>query len=263
MERFLRNKKKTTLIDLSSQLHNQTSSFEINPHHITYSLHKDAVTLSQKLLDIDESYWPNGEGWAIEEVTLSTHAGTHIDAPYHYGPTTNGSPAKTIDQVPLRWCFGNGVVLDMTHKSAGEGIDDEDIKKELDRIQYHLQPFDIVLIHTGASKYFSQPKYDLKHAGLVRSATEYLVDQGIRLIGIDAWGLDRPFDIMAKEAKEGKTQFWESHLLGREKEYLQIEKLCNLDQLPEPFGFTICAFPVNIAGASAGWSRVVAIIEEA
>jgi kynurenine formamidase len=49
------------------------------------------------------------------------------------------------------------------------------------------------LIHTGAAKYFNQPKYDLKHAGLVRSATEYLVDQGVQLIGIDAWGLDRPF----------------------------------------------------------------------
>jgi kynurenine formamidase len=262
IERFLHNQKNTLIIDLSTTISNQTSAFELNPHHITYSPHKNASHLSKKLLGLDESHWPNGEGWATEEVTLSTHSGTHIDAPYHYGPLSNGKPAKTIDQVPLRWCFGNGVLLDMTHKSAGDGISDDDIRAELERIDYQLEPYDIVLIHTGASKYFDSPNYDLKHAGLERSATEYLVDKGIRLIGIDAWGLDRPFDVMAQDAKEGKKQFWESHLLGREKEYLQIEKLCNLDQLPKPYGFTICAFPVSIANASAGWSRVVAIMTE-
>jgi kynurenine formamidase len=67
---------------------------------------------------------------------------------------------------------------------------------------------------------------------------------------------------MAQEAKEGRVQFWEAHLVGRKKEYCQIEKLCNLDQIPKPFGFKVSAFPVNIANGSAGWSRVVAIIEE-
>ena len=66
---------------------------------------------------------------------------------------------------------------------------------------------------------------------MVASATEWLIDQGVKLIGIDAWGLDRPFDVTAQEAKEGTTQFWEAHLVGRKKEYCQIEKLCNLDQI--------------------------------
>lgn len=262
IENFIHNEKRTTLIDLSTQINNKTSHFEINPHRISYTSHKEATIVCQKAFGLDPSHWPDGEGWAGEEVTLTTHSGTHIDAPYHYGSTTNGQPAKTIDNIPLRWCYGNGVVLDMTHKQAGDSIDMEDIKGELNRIGYVLQPFDIVLIHTGASKYFDEPEYEKKHAGLVRSATEYLVDQGVRLIGIDGWSLDRPLAIMAKEANEGKGQFWESHLLGREKEYLQIEKLSNLHLLPKPFGFTICAFPVNIAHASAGWSRVVAIVED-
>ena len=70
------------------------------------------------------------------------------------------------------------------------------------------------------------------HAGLTASATEWLIDQGVKLIGIDAWGLDRPFDVTAKEAKAGKSQFWEAHLVGRRKKYCQIEKLCNLDRSP-------------------------------
>ena len=85
----------------------------------------------------------------------------------------------------------------------------------------------------------------------------------VRLIGIDAWGLDRPFDVMAEEAKAGDTaQLWESHVLGRSKEYCQIERLANLDLLPRPTGFTVYAFPYLVEDASAGWTRVVAIFEE-
>ena len=49
---------------------------------------------------------PGGEGWAMETITVSTHNGTHMDAPYHYHSTMdNGTRAITIDEVPLEWCF--------------------------------------------------------------------------------------------------------------------------------------------------------------
>ncbi|PTX49814.1 kynurenine formamidase [Melghirimyces profundicolus] len=262
METFERNGKRITLIDLSDQLDNATRPYELNPHEIHYSKHEESVSVTEKILGIGKEHWQDGQGWAVEEVTLSTHSGTHIDAPYHYGPVSGGKPARTIDQVPLHWCYGNGVVLDMRHKAIGEGITDLDVQKELDRIRYSIKPYDIVLVHTGASKQFGTPNYPFKQPGLTKSAVEWLLDQGVRLIGIDAWGLDRPFDVMAREAKEGKTQFWEAHLVGRDKEYGQIEKLCNLDQIPKPFGFQVCAFPINVANASGGWSRVVAILEE-
>lgn len=261
-ETFEVNGKRTTLIDLSDQISNDTSAFELNEHHIEYFSHKDAIPVTDKIVGINEEHWEDGIGWAVEQVNLSTHSGTHIDAPYHYGPTSGGEPARTIDQVPLQWCYGDGVVLDMTHKEVGEGITEEDIQQELERIGYELKPYDIVLIHTGASKYFKEPNYAFKQPGLTASATEWLIDQGIKMIGIDAWGLDRPLNEMAKEALAGETKFWEAHLVGRQKEYCQIEKLCNLDQLPKPYGFKVSAFPVNIADASAGWSRVVAIFEE-
>ncbi|SDX41583.1 Kynurenine formamidase [Marininema mesophilum] len=260
-ERYIRNGIQTTLIDLSDQLSNRTSPYEINQHHIKYLDHSVAVSQAKKLLG-DHEFFPNKEGWATEEVTLSSHSGTHVDAPYHYGSLSEGRPAKTIDQIPLQWCYGDGVLLDFCHKGIGEGIDEQDIKSELNRIGYDLNPFDIVLIHTGASKLFGTPGYANKQPGLVRSAVQFLVSQGVKLIGIDAWGLDRPFDRMAEESISGKGQFWEAHLFGREKEYCQIERLCNLEEIPKPFGFTVQAFPVKIEGASAGWSRVVAILEE-
>jgi kynurenine formamidase len=262
METFEYRNKRVTLIDLSDLLQNATSDFEPAAHHITYLSATDGLAMSEKWVGLGAEYWPQGQAWVAERVDLATHSGTHIDAPAHYGPTASGAPPRTIEHVPLRWCFGDGVVLNMTHKERGAAITVEDIENELQRIGYALKPYDIVLIRTDVSQHFKERGYEFLHPGLTRASTEYLVDRGVKLIGIDAWGLDRPLDVMAEEARAGKSQFWEAHLLGREKEYLQIEKLSNLAELPKPFGFTVMAFPAKIENASAGWSRVVALFEE-
>ena len=83
---------------------------------------------------------PGGMGWALEFLTLTTHSGTHLDAPYHYHPTMDkGKPSLTIDEVPLEWCFNDGVLLDFRHKGDGERITVEDLEKELQRIHYEPQ----------------------------------------------------------------------------------------------------------------------------
>ena len=57
---------------------------------------------------------PEGNGWGIEFLQVCTHSGTHVDAPYHYYPTMNGGErAWTIDEVPLDWFVGDGVVIDV------------------------------------------------------------------------------------------------------------------------------------------------------
>jgi kynurenine formamidase len=63
---------------------------------------------------------PDAQGWAMETVQLSTHNGTHLDAPYHYHPTMNrGERAWTIEEVPLEWCFQPAVKLDFRHFPDG------------------------------------------------------------------------------------------------------------------------------------------------
>ena len=251
-----------TLIDLSDCISNDTSNFEPNPHHITYVSHAEAYGMVARY-GLRPEFFAPGHAWAVENVSLSTHSGTHVDAPYHYAPTSGGAPARTIDQLPLAWFYSDGVLLDMRSKPAGDGISAGDVRRELARIGYTLKPLDIVLVWTGTSAHFHEKGYDQMHAGLRADATRWLVEAGVKVIGIDAWGLDRPFTVMAQEAAAGHPEvFWESHFYGSEREYCQIEKLAHLEQLPRPFGFRVACFPYNIRGASAAWTRAVAIFEE-
>ena len=88
---------------------------------------------------------PDGQGWAIERVQLSTHNGTHLDAPWHFHPTMNeGERARTIDEVPLEWCFQPGVKLDFRHFADGYVATAADVDAELKRIGHALKPLDIV-----------------------------------------------------------------------------------------------------------------------
>ena len=97
----------------------------------------------------------------------------------------------------------------------------------------------------------------------VREFISIAKDMGVKIIGTDAYGFDRPFPVMFQETKEGKkSSLWPAHFAGRDKEYLHIEKLANLEKLPS-YGFIFMAFPILIKKASAGWVRAVAIVPKA
>jgi kynurenine formamidase len=190
--------------------------------------------------------------------------GTHLDAPYHYHPMMDrGKPAATIDEIPLEWCFGDGVLLDFRHKGDGERITAQDVRKELDRIRYEIKPMDIVLVQTGADAFWGKPEYLIKGAGMDRESTLFLTEKGVRVVGIDAWSWDRPLPYLAREFMEigDPKVIWEAHFAGIDVGYCHMEKMANLSAIGRPHGFTVCCFPVKIKRASAGWTRPVAIIE--
>jgi len=214
---------------------------------------------------IKKDQLPAGLGWAVEFVHLTTHSGTHLDAPFHYHPTmNNGERAYTIDEIPLKWCFSDGVILDFRHKTDGERITVDNVRHELDRIDYALKPFDIVLVQTGADKTWGTEQYLVKGAGMDRQSTLYILEQGVKVVGIDAWSWDRPLPFLAREFQEtgDPKVIWEAHFAGIEKTYCHLEKLANLGAVGKPHGFKVSCFPVKIKGASAGWTRPVAIIDE-
>ena len=96
-----------------------------------------------------------------------------------------------------------------------------------------------------------------------REATLYLLERGVRLTGTDGWSWDAPFVHTKDKYAETKNAelIWEGHKAGREIGYCHLEKLHNLEVLPAS-GFEVSCFPVKIRGASAGWTRAVAIIDD-
>ncbi len=255
--------KKVRVIDLSLEIGEAPG---VLGGRIKYMNHKDSVPeMLASWPGIKPVDLPDGLGWSSETITLNTHSGTHMDAPYHYHPTMAGKPARTIDEMPLEWAYGPGVVLDMRHKPAGTNITPEDLQNALIKINYHLKPLDIVLIMTGADKYWKHDlrKYISEYPGVGREGTIWLIQQGIKLVGTDGVGWDRAFAVQAEEFRKtgNRNLIWEGHFAGIEGEYYQMEKLANLDKLP-PYGFIIYCFPIKIYKAGAAWIRPVAIVEE-
>ena len=207
---------------------------------------------------------PGGEGWAIERVTLSTHNGTHLDAPYHYHSTMDGGKRSiTIDEVPLEWCFGRGVKLDFRHLADGHVVTGEEMAAAFDAIGHKPAAGDIVLVNTAAGSKYGTPEYVASGCGMGREATLWLTERGVRVCGTDAWSWDAPFVHTARRvaATGDASLIWEGHRAGMVRGYCHIEKLANLDLLPAT-GFEVCCFPVKVRAASAGWCRPVAIFRD-
>jgi kynurenine formamidase len=234
------------------------------PPKIEFSDSKqEAVKLANKL-NIEPTDFQDGLALAVESVSAEvfTHVGTHCDAPIHFGPITEGKPSRTIDELPLEDFYGNGVILDMRHKEPRSGITVEDVQKALADMEYTIKPKDIVLIMTGYDKHIYSEKYLNDQPGMTGEATEWLIDQGVKLMGIDTYTFDRPFGAMVADVKEGnKSALFPAHFMGRKKEYYHIEKLANLDQIPVKHGFKFCAFPIKVKGGTAGSVRAVAMVE--
>ena len=254
------------IIDISVPLQSDIASDPpgLEPR-ITYIDHKEsAPAVCAFFPGLAPSDLPDGEGWAIERVEISTHNGTHLDAPYHFASTMDrGKPALRIDEVPLEWCFQPGVKLDFRHFPDGYVATAADVEAELKRIGHALRPLDIVLVNTSAGVRYGAPDYVPSGCGMGREATLYLTSRGVKVTGTDAWSWDAPFTHTAKRyaATKNAKLIWEGHRAGREIGYCHIEKLNNLEALPA-HGFTIACFPVKIKAASAGWTRAVAILED-
>jgi kynurenine formamidase len=174
-----------------------------------------------------------------------------------------GERAITIDEVPLEWCFQHGVKLDFRHFADGYVVTAEDVERELARIEHRLEPLEIVMVNTRAGSRYGHDDYVSSGCGMGYEATMYLLERGVRLTGTDAWSWDAPFTHTAERYAEthDPSLIWEGHKAGRHIGYCHLEKLHNLEAVPG-HGFTVACFPVKIRGASAGWTRAVAIFDQ-
>jgi kynurenine formamidase len=249
------------IVDLSVGIED-TPSEPVRPQ-VAFEDHDATAPLVAGIFGCEPGQLPDGKGWASETVTLITHAGTHVDAPWHYFPTCDGRPARTIDELPLDWFLRPGVRLDLRELERGAEIAPSDLEAAMAATGHELAPLDIALLWTGAEDAWGSDGYVNAGSGLGRDGTLWLLDRGVKVIGTDAWGLDRPLaDLRADFARTGDAApLWAAHRVGIEREYCQIEKLHNLGALPGATGFTVSCLPVKITGASAGWCRAVAVCD--
>ena len=184
-------------------------------------------------------------------IVIGDHIGTHIDSLRHL---RNDSPGP--EGIPIEYCYGDGVCLDFRHLAKGAGITVHDMKAALSKIKYTLKPLDIVLIHTGAGAIQDSQAYLTDQVGMTAESTHWMLDQGVKVAGIDAVTFDPPVWAMFE-----RKQFWEAHRVMLEREYYHLENMTNLDKLPG-HGFTLSVLPIKWVNTTAAPVRAVAIIEE-
>jgi kynurenine formamidase len=228
---------------------------------IEFSDHAAGAAAIEAMFGVGRELLRDGEGWALETfLRFGTHNSTHVDAPYHYNSRIGGRPAARIDELPLDWFFRPGVVLDFQDREDGQLIEADDVQEALGKAGHELAERDIVLVHTGRDAFYGEPDYMARGPGVSAQATRWLYDRGVRVMGIDAWGWDRPLHLQAQEALAAGRPgiFWAAH--QADLAYSQIERLANLDELP-PTGLMVACFPLRLVGASAAPARVVAILD--
>jgi kynurenine formamidase len=248
------------LVDLSAPIASDPPEVpDLLRTEVAYSDHAAGAEAIRGLLGVEPELLRDREGWAVETFTrLGTHSTTHVDAPWHYNSRIGGAPARTIDELPLEWFFAPGVIVDATDREDGDALGAGDVRERLPRT---LAELDIVLVRTGRDAFYGEPDYIARGPGVTAEATRWLYEQGVRVMGIDAWGWDAPLHLQAEEAKAAGEPgiFWAAH--QADLDYSQIERLVNLGELPAE-GFTVACFPLRLVGGSAAPSRVVAIVPD-
>jgi kynurenine formamidase len=250
------------IVDLSAPIQSSppgTPDFQRST--IEYFDHASGAADVEAMFSVPRRLLRDGEAWSRETLTLGTHNSTHVDAPYHYNSIIQGRPAETIDELPLERFIGPGVVVDFSDREDGDAVDAADMRAALDASGHQLMPGDIVLVRTDRDAFYGRPDYMQRGPGVTAEATRWLYDRGIRVMGIDAWGWDRPLQLQAADALASDQPgiFWEAHQV--DLPYSQIERLVNLSALP-PDGFTVSCLPLRLVRASAAPARVVAIFDD-
>lgn len=207
-----------------------------------------AKTLINTWNTYEETARVQGEGrmkklYTTCSLFMSDHASTHIDAIVHFGQRSG-----TAEQIPLEYCYGEGIALDLSHKKPKEYITVADIEKELKKKRLRINKRDVVLIHTGASKHWGTAKYFEYIVPIEAGAVRELYRRGVRVIGVDEITIDN-------------DPTYPAHSLAKELDWYHIENMANIDKIPRP-RFKFIGLPLKLVGASAAPMRAVAIVED-
>lgn len=227
-------------IDLSREIYHRTPAHPAHPPVVmtTWNDHEEVkeaggVKFSSKALSI----------------SMSDHAGTHIDAPVHFDPRPG---AASIDEMPLENFYTGGICLDLSHVELRHEITVEEMEAALEAAGAPILEGDTVLLHMGVNaRLWGTPGYQHDFPGLHVNSVHWLADKNIRQFGVEA----------ISPAPEGAANY-KAHLACGERGITHIECLWNLERLVGEGRFRFVGFPLKIRGGTASPIRAVAIFED-
>ncbi|TKA23230.1 hypothetical protein B0A50_07623 [Salinomyces thailandicus] len=182
-------------------------------------------------------------------LSMSDHAGTHVDAPKHFSPEPG---ALSIDQMPIEDFFTSAICLDLSHVELGAAISVPEMEHALVKSGQEIQLGDTVLIYMAFNKRipFDDPRWQHDFPGLSLEAVHWLADKGCKIFGVEA----------ISPAPEGELNF-QAHNACGERGITYIEGLDHLERVVGARRFTFMGFPLKIRGGSGGPMRAVAMLE--
>ena len=176
-------------------------------------------------------------GYSSEVMFLSTHTGTHIDAPSHFIPNS-----RTIDKIKVSRFVSRSILIKIP-KKADQQITLNDI------INCKIHANDTVVFATGWEKRFKNDNYMMNNPGLSLDAAEYLVSNRVNAVAIDGPSIDRGID-----------NNFDIHSALLSNDIPIIENLCNLEELSSVKSFTLIVNPLKLVGASGSPVRAIALV---
>lgn len=226
------------LIDLSQDIY---EGMKVYPGHLK------TVTFQHATHEETAPRFDSGFSFQTLGFMLNDNGPTHVDSFSHLDPDPE---AATIDEMPLDLFYGPAICLDVSHIAPHTDITAEDLDAALEASRLDLRPGDMVFFHTAThDRHGGTPQYLSDFAGLGESASQWIVDRGVKTFGVDSPTPDNPV-----------STSYPCHMMCRREHITHYENLV----LSEVVGrrFTFVGFPLKVVGAHGGPTRAVAIVDD-
>ncbi|MDQ2756374.1 MAG: cyclase family protein [Actinomycetota bacterium] len=226
------------LIDLSQDIY---EGMKVYPGHLK------TVQFEHVTHEETAPRFEGGFSFQTSGVLLNDNGPTHVDSFSHLDPDPD---AETIEKMSLDLFYGTAVCLDVSGFAPGTDITDEDLTRIEAAAPVDVRPGDILLFHTATwNRYAGDKRYLSEFPGLSESASQWIVDRGVKTFGVDSPTPDNP-----------TSTSYPCHMMCRREHITHYENLANLDQVVNT-RFTFVGFPLKLQGAHGGPTRAVAITD--
>jgi kynurenine formamidase len=227
------------LIDLSQEI---SSDMRVYPGHLKTVLWEHA-SHAETAGNFDDGF-----SFASSGLLMSDHGPTHVDALSHLDPRHE---AASIDLMPLTTFYGPGTCIDISDAEPRTAVPAARLDEAVHATGGQLRPGDALLLYTGSHARFGGTRdYSHMYPGLASDAAEWLVDQGVRVFGVDSPSPDNP-----------ASRRYPVHMMCRRTGMTHYENLTNLDRIIGQ-RFTFIGLPLKIRGGTGSPVRAIAVLNE-